>query len=716
MNPRSEIVLWKSEKIQASHLDRLAIVYVRQSTLRQVAEHQESTQLQYGLVHRAEALGWHPDRVLTIDDDLGKSGSSVEGRIGFQKLVAEVGLNHVGLILGIEMSRLARSSTDWHQLLEICALFDTLIADLDGLYDPSQYNDRLLLGLKGTMSEAELHILKQRMLQGRLHKAKKGELRFGLPIGYVQRPSTEICFDPDEQVQQVVRLIFRKYGELGTVHSLLRYLTTHQVQIGVRARFGLNKGELEWRHPKRSTLLSLLNHPIYAGAYAYGRKQVDPRRQKAGQPRSGVVTKPPEDWLVLIRDHHPAYISWEQYQNNLGQLKANQNHADERGSARQGRALLSGLVFCQKCRRRMSVQYHRPTVHNYICRHETTNQAGAVCQFLSGNCLDEFISEQVLKALEPAALELALSVATHMEQERRDLECLWRQRLERAAYEAERAGKHYQLVEPENRLVARHLAQVWEEKITIQQQVREDYQRFCCQQSRHLTETERDSIRQLAHDIPALWEAKTTTQAQRKEIIRQAIQAITVMVLDDSEFVEVNIDWIGGASSQARIIRPVARWSQLSNYPQLCERIIQLAESQVTTDEMITCLHQEGFYAPRQVKTFTRSTLRTLMRKLGCGTHRSPLNIPLSENEWLVPDLARKLDMPTATLYGWVKRDLVRARQLPKRPKYWVIWADADELERLRVNHQRSVSDILHERWSKEALAIYTNSETTTST
>ena len=271
MNHKHEPLGWRSEKIQPHHLERLAVVYVRQSTLQQVLDHQESTRLQYGLVHRAEAFGWSCERVLTIDDDLGKSGSSVEGRVGFQRLVTEVGLNHVGLILGVEMSRLARSSKDWHQLLEICALFGTLIADLDGVYDPAQYNDRLLLGLKGTMSEAELHILKQRMVQGKRNKAQRGELGFHVPIGYIRRPSSEIRFDPDEQVQQVVKLIFRKFEELGTLNAVLRYLVSHQIQVGVRVMSGLSKGDLEWRRPNRTTLQNLLKNPVYAGAYAYGR-------------------------------------------------------------------------------------------------------------------------------------------------------------------------------------------------------------------------------------------------------------------------------------------------------------------------------------------------------------------------------------------------------------------------------------------------------------
>jgi DNA invertase Pin-like site-specific DNA recombinase len=258
----------RSEKIHPWHRERLAVVYVRQSTVQQVLQHQESTRLQYGLRSRACELGWATDRVVVIDDDLAMSATTTEGRTGFQRLVAEVSLDHVGLILGVEMSRLARSNKDWHQLLEVCALFRTLLADLDGIYDPTFYNDRLLLGLKGAMSEAELHILQQRMGQGRLSKAGRGELIFSVPTGYVRRPSGEVAFDPDEQVQQVVRLIFRKFEELGTLNAVLQYLVRHQIQIGIRAQTGLGKGELTWRRPNRATLQNLLRHPIYAGAYA----------------------------------------------------------------------------------------------------------------------------------------------------------------------------------------------------------------------------------------------------------------------------------------------------------------------------------------------------------------------------------------------------------------------------------------------------------------
>ena len=299
----------RTEKLHAWHRERLAVVYVRQSTAQQVLDHQESTRLQYGLVSRAQALGWAADRILVIDEDLGKSGTSAQGRAGFQRLVSEVSLDHVGIIFGVEMSRLARSNKDWHQLLELCALFHTLIADLDGMYDPMLYNDRLLLGLKGTMSEAELHILKQRMYQGRLSKAQRGELQFALPVGYVWSSTGEIQFDPDEQVQQVVRLIFRTFEERGTLGGLLRYLAHHQIQLGVRVREGPSKGELVWSRPNRVTLQTILKHPLYAGSYVYGRRQDDPRRKQPERPRSGRVVMTRNEWLVLLPNRCPAYIS-----------------------------------------------------------------------------------------------------------------------------------------------------------------------------------------------------------------------------------------------------------------------------------------------------------------------------------------------------------------------------------------------------------------------
>lgn len=358
----------RTEKLHVWHRERLAVVYVRHSTAQQVVDHQESTRLQYGLVSRAQALGWDASRILVIDDDLGKSGASAQGRVGFQRLVSEVSLGHVGIIFGVEMSRLARSNKDWHQLLELCALFHTLIADLDGMYDPALYNDRLLLGLKGTMSEAELHILKQRMYQGRLSKAQRGELQFALPVGYVWGPTGEVQFDPDEQVQQVVRFLFRKFEELGTLGGLVRYLASHQIQLGVRVREGPGKGELVWRRPNRATVQMMLKHPLYAGFYVYGRRQVDPRRMQPERPRAGRVVIQREEWFVLLPDRCPAYISPEQYERNQVRLQANRARADAMGAARSGSALLAGLVVCARCGCRLNVHYDGGGPHyTYEC-------------------------------------------------------------------------------------------------------------------------------------------------------------------------------------------------------------------------------------------------------------------------------------------------------------------------------------------------------------
>jgi len=358
MSVHQETDQWRgySDKILSRHLERLAVVYVRQSTMQQVLDHQESTRLQYGLVQRAVALGWSEARVLVIDEDLGQSGATAEGRQGFQRLVAEVGLDHVGLVVGVEMSRVARSSKDWHQLLETCALFGTLIADLDGIYDPSHYNDRLLLGLKGTMSEAELHLLKQRMDQGKLQKARRGELRFALPIGYVWDHAGAMALDPDEQVQHVVRLVFRKFDDLGTLHALVRYLVQQGIELGVRRREGPTKGMLEWRCPKRTTLQALLRNPIYTGAYAYGCRQVDGRKKRPGRPSSGRVARAPHEYHVLLHKHVPAYITWEQYEQNLARLAGNRAHADALGAVRHGPALLAGLVICGTCNNRLQVR------------------------------------------------------------------------------------------------------------------------------------------------------------------------------------------------------------------------------------------------------------------------------------------------------------------------------------------------------------------------
>ena len=699
---------WRAQKVQPWHLDRLAVVYVRQSSAHQVLYHQESTRLQYGLTLRAQDLGWTAERVLVIDDDQALSGSSAEGRRGFQHLVSEVSLGHVGIILGFDVARVARSCTDWYRLLELSALSGTLIADLDGIYDPVQYNDRLLLGLKGTMSEAELHIMQQRLRQGVLAKARRGELHLVPPMGYFRRASGQIVLDPDEQVQVVIRLIFRKFEELGTVNALLRYLVAQQVELGMREHHGPGRGELVWHRPNRVTLQNILHHPIYAGAYVYGRRAVDPRRKQAGHPRGGWVVIPPEEWQVLLKDRLPAYISWAQYEANLARLQANQARADTLGVVREGPALLTRVAICGRCGCRLAVSYKGDEQHYaYACARRRIEYGEAVCQHVAGAPLDAFVRQQVLAALEPAALELSLEASTHVEQERADLERLWQQKIERATYEVDRAARQYRLVEPENRLVARQLERDWEGKLATRLQVEEEQRRFLETQPRVLTATERAAIRQLAANIPSLWHAPTTTMAERKEIVRQVVERVVVTVQGESERVQVSIDWVGGGRTEAEIVRPVARLEQLSYYPQLCDRARQLAFEGRSAGAIAARLNAEGFRPPKRREHFGPQGVLDLLQSLGTCTKRSrrTQSPALAEHEWGLRELAQAIGMPHVTLYNWLYRGWVRARREEQSPHRWILWADEAELARLRQRHQRSLGDEAHRHWSAGMLS-----------
>lgn len=693
---------WLLEKVQPWHRDRLAVVYVRQSTAQQVLNHQESTRLQYGLTTRAVELGWAEARVLVIDDDLGKSGTSTEGRVGFQRLVSEVSLDRVGLILGVEMSRLARSCTDWYRLLELCALFRTLIADLDGVYDPAQYNDRLLLGLKGTMSEAELHIMQQRMRQGLLAKARRGDLALVPPMGYVRRESGELVLDPDEQVRHVLSLVFRKFAELGTVNALLGYLVANQIQLGMREHGGPARGEVVWRRPSRATLQNLLKHPLYAGAYVYGRRPVDPRRQRAGRPDTGRTVAAPDEWLVLLKDRLPAYISWDEYTANVARLQANRARADTLGVVRDGPALLTRLAVCARCGRRMAVHYAGDDRHYaYACGRMRIDYGLPPCQHVAGPVIDAFVSEHLLAALQPAALDLSLAAATHLEQERAELDCLWQQRVERAAYEADRAGRQFRLVEPENRLVARHLEREWEEKLAAHLRLAEEYRRFQQTQPRGLSAAERAAIRHLAADIPALWQAPTTTAAERKAIARQVIQRVVVAAHGESERVQVTIEWVGGGQTAGEVIRPVARLEQLTYYAALCERARQFAAEGLAAGAIAERLNAEGFRPPKRRERFGAQGIHDLLQRLGVVTKHShgPRRPPLAAHEWGLRELAQAIDMPHVTLYDWLRRGWLTARREDTPPHRWILWADAAELARLRQRHRRSLSEEARQRW-----------------
>ena len=688
-----------------------------QSTAAQVADHGESTRLQYGLAERAAALGWAPSRVLVIDEDLGHSASGADARPGFARLVAEVGLDHVGIVLGIEMSRLARSGREWHQLLELCALSGTLLGDLDGVYDPAGHNDRLLLGLKGTISEAELHLIRQRMWTGRVAKARRGELAVPLPAGLVRRPSGEVVLDPDEQVRSVVRLIFDLFDRLGTVGAVLGFLAGNRIQLGVRLREGPECGELAWRRPSRAGVGNMLRNPAYAGIYAYGRSTLDPRRRQPGRPCTGRVRVGRDQWLVYLPGVLPAYISIEQYERNMQRLDANRSRAQSMGAVRDGPALLAGLVACGRCGKKMTVRYQRGRggkLHPvYVCSRDKSDYAADRCQQLAGPCVDAHVTDLLLAAMAPAALEVSLAAATHVEAQREQVDQIWRQRLERAGYQAERARRQYQLAEPENRLVVRQLEKDWEAALAERQRIGEEYDRFTAARPRTLTAAERGQIRALAADLPAVWDAPTTTDADRKQLIRHLVEQVRITVLGTSEKVDVEVVWAGGHRTSAQITRPVACLTQLSYYPQLAARARELAGSRYTIAQIAGRLNAEGFRPPKRSPVFTPNAVSDLLRTLGIHRSRIPAdrNRPaLDQHEWWLRDLAAHLGMPEVTLDHWVRRGWATGYLHPQA-RLRVVRADPAEVKRLRALHQAPRGQHNRRPWLGNQAAIITTEQ-----
>ena len=702
-------------KVQEWHRDRLAVVYVRQSTMAQVIEHGESTRLQYGLSGRAAELGWEPSRILVIDEDLGHSASGAEVRPGFQRLVSEVGLDHVGIVLGIEMSRLARSGREWHQLLELCALSGTLLGDMEAVYDPNAHNDRLLLGLKGTISEAELHLIRQRMLGGRIARARRGELAIPLPAGFARRPSGEVILDPDEQVRAVIALVFSLFDRIGTVGGVLAYLADNRIQVGIRLREGPDQGELTWRRPSRAMIQNMLRNPAYAGTYAYGRSAGDPRRRRPERPYSGKKRVEPGQWLVYLPGILPSYISVEQYERNMRRMDANRSRAQGMGAVRDGPALLAGLVRCGRCGRKMTVRYQRgpggAVQPSYVCGMAAATWAEERCQQLAGPCVDDYVSGLALQAMAPAALEVSLAAAEQEEQRRAETDRIWRQRLERADYAADRARRQYQLAEPENRLVVRQLEKDWNDALAERQRLGEDYDRHLASRPRALTPAEREQVRALAADLPAVWNAETTTDADRKQLLRHLIENVTVTVIGDSEQADVEITWAGGHRTTGRVIRPVATLAQLSYLPRLRQRAGELLATGCTAAQIADSLNAEGLRPPKRAAVFTRNSVHDLLGALGLHHARASARRPeLGEHEWWLRDLAEHLGMSKVTLDAWVRRGWADGYLHPEA-RLIVVRADPAETERLRILHETPRGQHMRRPWQQNQEAS-TSSET----
>ena len=671
-----------TSKIRDVHLNRLAMVYVRQSTPQQVLENRESRERQYALAQFAERLGWPAERVVVIDDDQGQSGKTAAERSGFQRLMSEVSLNHVGMVLGLELSRLSRSNKDWHQLIDVCGIFNTLLCDQDGVYDPLDSNDRLLLGMRGAMSEYELVTLRNRLLRGSRNKAERGELFLHVPVGYLKMSTGEIVQEPDEQARDMVQLVFDKFEELGSAYAVFRYFVANQLQLGFRPQRTGRIGELEWRPPSPNRILGILRHPIYAGAYAYGLHRSGTKNPVTGRTEGGTWFAPPEEIAVLLRDRLPAYISWDQYMTNQERLKQNRTLPETQGAPKRGAALLQGLVVCGKCSHRMSTCYKTSQRPAYFCNEYWRSDLQECCGRITAATLDDLVVKELLRALEPAALELSLRAVENLEHERKHLHDQWRQKLERVQHEVDRAQRQYHAVEPENRLVARTLEARWEEALKKQRQLEEEYHRFLAKLPVMLSARDRERIQALSHDVSSLWNAAETTAADRKQIVRCLVERVVVVADKASEHSDVTIVWKGGLTTQHQVARPVGRYDQLKDYQRLTQRLSELHRQGLHRGTIAKTLNAEGFVPPRRRGVFTELGVGALMRELGLvGDYfREDL---LKRNEWRIPDLARVLRVIPQKIHYWVKQGWINSRRTPSG-KHLIVWADKDELRRLK--------------------------------
>ncbi len=692
--------------IQPQHLARMAIVYVRQSTTKQLAQHQESTRRQYQLTETAHKLGWPQPRIEVIDDDLGLSGTSSTQRTGFQRLVAAIGMGEVGLVLVTEVSRLSRRNSDWHRVLELCAVFETLIADEDGLYDPRDPNDRLVLGLKGTLFSAELHILRARMRGGLLNKARRGALALRLPVGYRRLPDGTVVHDPDDQVRTILQALFDQFALRKTARAVQRYFLEHHLPMPRYVQTGPDAGRLVWVRPTYQMIQQVLTNPVYAGIFVYGRRvqQVQP----GAPPRIALHRRLIEEWEIVVPNIYPAYISESQYYANRDTLRANLYNFAKRqpGAPRDGPGLLAGIILCGRCGRRMTVSYGSDH-HVYHCRREQMTYDGPLCQSFPIRHLDLAIRDLFFDAVQPARLETILTALNALEQERQHLDRQWHLKLERARYAVHLAQRQYDAVDPDNRLVARELETRWNDALLALQRLEQEYATAQQTELAPLTAAEQQAVRQLAHDLPTVWAAPTTTPADRKQLLRLAIQAVTVTVhATRPRSAEVVILWSGGATTTHMVTCPPLGWHCTTDAT-LVERIRQLAQ-QYPDHQIADHLNAAGLRT-QTGKVWTYQRVKSIRKQ-----HRIATACPIDpgatagRGDGLVPlrQVATQLGVSPSLIHVWVQQGVLTSEQRTVQSYRWVRLTDAD---RRRLDGQQdwsqfpTVRQVMRQRgWSRE--------------
>ncbi len=658
-------------KVQKVHLEKPAYIYIRQSTMGQVRHHQESTERQYGLKNMALKLGWPAGAIRILDRDLGTSGAQITGRKDFKELVADVSMRKVGAVFALEVSRLARSCTDWHRLLELCANTDTLIIDEDGCYNPADFNDQLLLGLKGTMSQAELHFLRARLLGGKLNKAKKGELKTPLPVGLVYDDGGRTVFDPDDEVRHTIRMLFAFFRETGSGYGVVHGFAKKGLRFPKRAYGGAWDGRLVWGRLTESRVLGVLKNPSYAGVYVFGRYQSVKEMAIDGTIRTKSVPVPMSDWRVTIKDHHEAYITWDEYIHNQTILEKNRTNGEETlvsGPAREGKALLQGLLVCGTCGRRLTVRYKGnggiyPTYEcNWRRREGLTTSS---CLHIRCGLIDEPVSTRILEVIEPKQIDIALKALEELERRDNVIDRQWRMRIDRAEYETQLAQRRYEAVDPDNRLVAASLEKGWNEALINVEETKKDFAEH--QRKEHITATkeQKAKLRSLARDLPRLWKSSTTQAKDRKRILRLLIKDITVEKLPEPKRIMLHLRWYGGACEDIPITLLPSIADQLRYPKEIIEKVKGLAKD-LTGAQIATELNRQGILSAKG-KPFTASMISWIRYR-----HAIPAPNLKRPEELTVKDVAKKFAVSIHVVYYWINQKVVKARRLNQGMPYWI--------------------------------------------
>lgn len=661
-------------KVSNGHRQRLAYIYVRQSTTKQVYRNQASQQYQYQLQERAQALGWPAERIKVIDSDLGRSGHQADTRIGFQELVAEVSLGHVGIVFGYEVSRLARNNADWYHLLDLAAMFRTLIADNDGIYDPRLYNDRLLLGLKGTMSEAELHWLQQRLAEGRLAQVKRGTYRQKLPTGLVRLADNTVVKHADDQVRHVIELTFAKFEELGSINKVMRYLRQQKIQLPRRQSSGPYCNQILWKDASETALTEMLKNPAYAGAFAHGRRQLDPTLHRPGRPASGRIRQPMEKWIHLQQDAYPAYISWTQYLANQERIEQNGLSFTEirqkaQGVEREGLGLLQGLAVCGHCGLRMQTVYkHTP---RYVCRGlSRVVDAPSTCNSVRAPVNDDVVVQAFFAAIQPAQLDVLEGILQEQQTERRRLERQWQEQLKRVRYEVHLAQRQYDAVDPDNRLVAAELERRWEEKLQQLRQTEEAYRHFQQTPLPNGVPTElRHQFRELSQHLPELW--PSLKNAQKKQLLRSLISQVIIRRPVPDQ-IQLRIVWLSGFYTDETAWTPIHRQVDVSNYDQMVERIRQLWLQRYKDEAIAAQLSAEGFHSARAEKVRPDTVMKIRLKNKWYLPLERVRRGERLEGYLTVSQLTNRLNISYTRGYWLIHQGIIPEDALLREPVYLI--------------------------------------------